>query len=124
MSNDRPGSSTSEFKLTTGGIIGSFAAAVAAVLAGHPRVALALAGLAAVLAAGYSFLRTWLKKERAGAVDWLSAQQEAALERALRAVGTLSDVLKLVVGEQDEQSDEPDQPGKPDGAGGTGDDGV
>ncbi len=121
MSNDRPGSSTSEFKLTTGGIVGSFAAAVAAVLAGHPKIALALAGLGAVLAAAYSFLRTWLKKERAGAVDWLSAQQEAALERALRAVGTLSDVLKLVVGEQEDQ---PDQTDKPDAAEGTGDDGA
>jgi hypothetical protein len=124
MSNDRPGSSTSEFKLTAGGIVGSFAAAVAAVLAGHPKIALALAALAAVLATGYTFLRTWLKKERAGAVDWLSAQQEAALERALRAVGTLSDVLKLVVGEQDETSDEPDQPDKPDAAEGAGNDGA
>jgi len=106
------GSQTSEFKLTAGGIVGSFAAAVAAALAGYPRIALALAGLGGFLAAAYGFMRTWLKKERAGAIDWLSAQQEATLEKALRAVGTLSDVLKLVVAEDDAEPDATD-PARP-----------
>jgi len=101
MSKETPGSRTSEFKLAAGSIVGSFIAAVASVLAGHPRLALVLAGLAALLAGAYAFLRTWLKKERAGAVDWLSERQEATLEKALHAVGTLSDVLKLVVGDGD-----------------------
>ena len=102
------GSQTSEFKLTAGGIVGSFAVAVAAALAGHPKIALAMVGLGGFLAAAYGFMRTWLKKERAGAIDWLSAQQEATLEKALRAVGTLSDVLKLVVAEDDADTDTTD----------------
>ena len=106
MSVEKTGSRTSEFKLTAGGIVGSFLAAVAAALAGYPKIALVLAGLGACLAAAYTFLRTWLKKERAGAVDWLSAEQEATLEKALRAVGTLSDVLKLVI---EDQAEEPTQ---------------
>jgi len=98
---DRTGAQTSEFKLATGGLLGSFAVAIAAALAGHPKVALAMAATGALLAGAYGFMRTWLKKERAGAVDWLSTQQEATLEKALRAVGTLSDVLKLVVADDD-----------------------
>ena len=98
---DRKGAQTSEFKLAVGGLLGSFAAAVAAALAGHPKIALALAAMGSLLAAAYGFMRTWLKKERAGALDWLSTQQEATLEKALRAVGTLSDVLKLVVADDE-----------------------
>ena len=109
---DRKGSQTSEFKLTAGGIVGTFIAAVASVVSGHPALALVLVGAAGLLTAAYTFLRTWLKKERAGAVDWLSARQEATLEKALRAVSTLSDVLKLVVAEQDG----PEEPGQADDA--------
>ncbi len=114
MSVEKTGSQTSEFKLTAGGIVGSFLAAVAAALTGYPRVALALAGVGAFLAAAYTFGRTWLKKERAGAVDWLSPEQEATLEKAMHAVGTLSDVLKLVI--EDQAGEQTDQAGeKPDG---------
>ena len=98
--SDGPGTQTSEFKLTAGGILGSFIAAVAAALSGQPVIALALVGVGGILAATYTFGRTWLKKERAGVVDWLSPDQEAILEKALRAVGTLSDALKMVLEEE------------------------
>ena len=105
---ETPGSQTSEFKLTAGGIVGSFAVGIATALAGYPKIALLAAAIGAVLAAAYSIMRTWLKKERAGAVDWLSAQQEATLEKALRAVGTLSEVLKLVVSDDVAPGEKPE----------------
>lgn len=105
MQNEKPGSQTSEFKLAAGGIVGTFVAAVAAAVAGHPKIALVLVAAGGVLSACYAFLRTWLKKERAGTMDWLSTQQEETLEKALRAVGTLSDVLKLIVAEDDPPAD-------------------
>ncbi len=98
---ERKGSQTSEYKLAAGGLIGGFAVAVATALSGHPKIALAMAAMGSLLAASYGFMRTWLKKERAGAVDWLNTQQEATLEKALRAVGTLSEVLKLVVADDE-----------------------
>lgn len=112
--SEKPGSQTSEFKLTAGGIIGSLIAAVAAALSGRPEIALALVGVGALLAAGYTFGRSWLKKERAGTVDWLSPDQEAILEKALGAVGTLSDALKMVL----EEEAPADEPSAEDGTGG------
>ena len=101
--SDGPGTQTSEFKLTAGGILGSFIAAVVAALSGYPKTALVLAGLGSFLVAVYTFGRSWLKKERAGAVDWLSPEQEAILEKALAAIGTLSNALKLVLEEPPEE---------------------
>ena len=92
-----PGKTTSEYKIVLVEIIGTVAAAVTTALAGHPKVALAMAGVAAFVGGVYAVCRTWLKAERVGKVDVLTPAQEATLEKALRAVGTLSDVLKMVL---------------------------
>lgn len=88
-----PGTQTSEFKLTVGGVLGMVGAAVASALSGNPTVALILAGISALLVAVYTFGRAVIKKEASGQMDVLSESQEQTLQYILGVIEEIQDAL-------------------------------
>ena len=92
MKNDstkiKPGVKSSEFWLVVIALIGLVIPGVFTLAEKSQLAAIILAGIGAAAVLLYALLRTWLKAEKAGIVDWLTEEQEKQLSSFLNTAQT------------------------------------